>query len=132
MGTELVLVADQEATLEQWADCAAGVVGEGLVRGYIGGATHLLDTDGNGVVVFWPARHLENRREAVAMLGEGAARGSLWIDVALRFGNEDAGRAVVARVADSIGARVFDLDALTSSTADPDPAHVSDTPFEGR
>ncbi|MFV0428279.1 MAG: hypothetical protein ACK5KO_02450 [Arachnia sp.] len=99
MGREFVILADREPSVNEWGLCSGSLIGEGMVRGYEGGVTHLLDSHGNGLVAFWPARHIEERREAVALVGDAAQRALLWIDVAPRPDHEELGVAIAAEMA---------------------------------
>lgn len=108
MGDELALIADREATMQEWAACAGPVLGGSQFRVYEQVTTQICDPDGRGVLAYWPARYLENRRAAVQAVGDLAATGAMWTDVALPYADPVRGRAVAEAVADVVGGVVVD------------------------
>lgn len=109
MGLELVILADREATLEEWSDCASQIVGDCLVRGYVSGVRQFLDTEGQGIISYWPARLLDNPRTAVGMAGSCANAWRVWIDVAVRFGSEDSGVRLAVEMARRLGGELIEV-----------------------
>lgn len=109
MPTELVLLADLEATTEILAACQARRDPDGLVvASDDGGFRMVVDAVGRPVATFFRPQRIGVRQAArEAMTGDVDER-RLWCDVTLPYGGATEGRQLVDEVARRIGGVVLE------------------------
>lgn len=106
MAEDMVLLLPAEPAPEDWARVAAAVVGPGSVLVRESGLCQIVtepppDEPPVLLLNWWPARQIEEDREARAWLREWEP-GLVWIDASVPYGSP-AGREIVSALAEEYG-----------------------------
>lgn len=107
LSREFVMLLEREPAVEEWTGIATEVIGGGNVIRFTGDLLHMIDSGGASVVSWWPARTIENTREAAAEVGL-AAESRVWIDACVPAGDDGTGVTILQQVAMATGGTIME------------------------